>query len=112
MDFNFDLAKVLSEHEQSGKIYKEFLKVPTMSMGLYTHEVGKEVLQDPHTEDEVYFVMEGKGKFFHEGESIDVQKGKILFVPAHAKHHFHSVEEKLTILVIFAPAESSNRSAS
>jgi len=55
----------------------------------------------------VYYVVSGHGRFISAGKDIPVQAGSILFVPAHAEHRFHNIEDDLRILVIFAPAEYS-----
>ena len=34
--------------------------------------------------------------------------GAVLFVEAEAEHHFEGIEEDLTLLVLFAPAESGD----
>ncbi len=38
-----------------------------------------------------------------------VQAGSILYVAKNVEHRFHSIEEELTMLVFFAPAEYANR---
>lgn len=107
MQFNLD--DIISLQKQSGAAYMEFVKHPALSMGIYVLHVGDRDLQKPHTEDEVYYLVEGKGRFYQNGKESEVAKGSIIYLPALAEHYFFSVEEKLTILVFFAPAEYSNR---
>jgi len=38
-----------------------------------------------------------------------VQTGSVVYVAKNVEHHFHSIEEDLTVLVFFAPAEYSNK---
>jgi quercetin dioxygenase-like cupin family protein len=38
-----------------------------------------------------------------------VHAGSIIYVAKNMDHHFHSIEEELTVLVFFAPAEYSNK---
>lgn len=77
---------------------------------MYVLPKGTRDSQEPHTEDEVYAVMEGRGRIRVAGEDREVRRGSLVFVPALAEHRFHSIEEDLTVLVFFAPAEG-NRSA-
>ena len=44
--------------------------------------------QQPHVDDEVYVVLEGRGVLEVEGESVEVSEGKAAFVPAGADHRF------------------------
>ena len=88
-------------------IYREFLRVPSLSLGLYRHEAGAKVPQEPHTEDEVYFVVSGRGSIEIDGEDHAVMSGSVVYVPSGIAHHFHDVTEPLQVLVAFAPPEGS-----
>lgn len=104
---SFDLAELISQRETSNKLYLEFLKVPDLSMGLYVLPAGGTDPQSPHTEDEVYYVVSGRAKILVADENRDVQAGSIVYVSKKVAHRFHSIEEELTLLVFFAPAEYS-----
>ncbi len=106
---SFKLAELISQREATDKLYLEFLKVPDLSMGLYVLPAGGTDPQSPHTEDEVYYVVSGRAKILVANEERDVQAGSIVYVAKNVAHHFHSIEEELTVLVFFAPAEYSNR---
>jgi mannose-6-phosphate isomerase-like protein (cupin superfamily) len=103
----FELADLLTERERSDKLYLEFLRVPALSMGLYVLPAGGVDPQQPHTEDEVYYVVSGRGAFRCGEEDRPVAAGSLLYVPANIEHRFHTIEEQLAILVFFAPAEVS-----
>ena len=102
----YEIQDLLQQREASGKLYHEFLRVPSMSMGIYTLEKGGKDPQNPHAEDEVYYVVSGKGMIHVSGEDRDVVSGSIVFVAAEEIHYFHSIEETLEILVFFAPPET------
>jgi mannose-6-phosphate isomerase-like protein (cupin superfamily) len=106
----FELAPLLEERKQLDKPYLEFLKVPDLSMGLYVLPTGGVDAQLPHTEDEVYYVVSGKAQILVAEENRDVQAGSIVYVAKNVEHRFHSIEEELTLLVFFAPAEYSFQS--
>jgi mannose-6-phosphate isomerase-like protein (cupin superfamily) len=106
----YELAQLISQRESSNRLYLEFLKVPDLSMGLYVLPAGGADPQSPHSEDEVYYVVSGRGQILVAEESRDVQAGSIVYVAKNVAHRFHSIEEDLTVLVFFAPAEYSNSS--
>jgi mannose-6-phosphate isomerase-like protein (cupin superfamily) len=106
----FELVELIKERETKGKAYLEFLKVPDLSMGLYVLPAGGTDPQSPHTEDEVYYVVSGKAQIKVADEDRDVQAGSIVYVAKNVEHRFHSIEEDLTVIVFFAPAEYSNKS--
>ena len=106
----YELAKLISQRADSNKTYLEFLKVPDLSMGLYVLPTGGTDPQSPHTEDEVYYVVSGRAKIKVANDDRTVQAGSIVYVEKNVEHRFHSIEEELTVLVFFAPAEYSNKS--
>ena len=105
----YELAQLISQREASDKLYLEFLKVPDLSMGLYVLPAGGTDPQSPHTEDEVYYVVSGRAEILVAEESRDVQAGSIVYVAKNVEHRFHTIEEDLTVLVFFAPAEYSTK---
>jgi len=106
-----ELTHLISQRANSNKLYLEFLKVPHLSMGLYVLPAGGTDPQSPHTEDEVYYVVSGRAQIMVADENRDVQAGSIVYVKKNVAHHFHSIEEELTLLVFFAPAEYSLKEA-
>ncbi len=105
----YELSQLISQRTESNKPYLEFLKVPDLSMGLYVLPAGGTDPQSPHTEDEVYYVVSGKAQIKVADEDRTVQAGSIVYVAKNVEHKFHSIEEELTIIVFFAPAEYSNK---
>jgi mannose-6-phosphate isomerase-like protein (cupin superfamily) len=103
---SFELTDLLNQHESAGKLYLEFLKVPALSTGIYKLTAGSTDPQQPHDQDEVYYVIAGRGSFTCEGETIACSPGTTIYVAAEAAHRFHDIAEELTILVFFAPAEN------
>jgi mannose-6-phosphate isomerase-like protein (cupin superfamily) len=91
--------------EPSG--YHEFLRAPALSAGTYLLRAGSMDRQTPHGEDEIYFVLRGRARFEHGPHDDAVGPGDVLYVPAHAPHRFHHIDEELALLVVFAPAEGS-----
>jgi mannose-6-phosphate isomerase-like protein (cupin superfamily) len=91
----------------SGKAYHEFLRVPSLSVGIYRLPAGAADAQRPHAEDEVYHVMSGRARFAAGGELRDVGPGTVIFVAGGEPHHFVDIAEELVLLVFFAPPEGS-----
>ena len=77
-----------------------------MSAGLYVLPVGATDPQRPHHEDEMYYVIRGRGRFRAADEDTEVSAGSVLFVAAEAEHRFYDIAEELAVLVFFAPAET------
>ncbi len=103
----YELPQLISQREVANKLYLEFLKVPDLSMGVYVLSAGGVDPQSPHTEDEVYYIVSGRAQIKVADENRAVQAGSIVYVAKNVEHRFHSIEEELTVIVFFAPAEYS-----
>ncbi|BFT72635.1 cupin domain-containing protein [Paenibacillus sp. P36] len=110
---NFNLVELNNHLNQLKNLentsYYEFLNVPSMSVGLYKLNKGEKDNQKPHTEDEIYLVIEGKSSFQNGDTHSEISKGDVLFVEANKEHRFYDITEDLTTFVFFSPAEHSNK---
>ncbi len=105
----FELRDLLAERAEAGRPYFEFLRVPDLSAGLYVVPAGDVDEQQPHLEDELYYVISGRGRISVAEEDRAVEAGSFVFVAAQVPHQFHDVEEDLVIVVVFGPAEGTRR---
>jgi quercetin dioxygenase-like cupin family protein len=106
-DALFDhVANIDQQRKNGGKLYLEFLRFPAMSAGVYTLQPGSKDPQKPHQQDELYYVVRGRGRFSVDQEDREVEGGSVIFVAAGVEHRFHQVTEELVVLVVFAPAET------
>ena len=105
----WDLATIDAARAAGNQLYREFLRVPDLSAGLYVLEAGATDPQSPHTEDELYYVVAGLGSVTVGDETRDVGPGSLVFVPASVPHRFQRITEQLQILVVFGPAEGARR---
>lgn len=97
----WDVAQMAAaQHESFG----EFFRIPAMSFEIYKLPAGGVDMQNPHHEDEAYYVLSGRAKIEVEGEVQPVGPGALIFVAAEARHKFIEIEEDLALLVFFAPA--------
>jgi mannose-6-phosphate isomerase-like protein (cupin superfamily) len=103
----FEIEQLIEQQSRTGQAYLEFLRVPSLSMGMYRLPAGSVDPQSPHTEDEVYYVVSGRAQIRVGDEDRSVGGGSIVFVAAHVPHRFHTIEADLMVLVFFAPAEYS-----
>lgn len=102
----FDANQLIKDHGK--EVWYQFLKIPSLRSGMYVLPVGAEDTQNPHKEDEIYYVISGRGKLHVEGtadtQELLVYPSAILFVKAEAKHRFFEITEELQLLVFFSSA--------
>ena len=63
--------------------------------------------QSPHGEDELYYVVSGRGRVRVGAAARKIQPGSLVFVAATVPHTFYDIAERLELLVVFGPAEGS-----
>jgi mannose-6-phosphate isomerase-like protein (cupin superfamily) len=103
----FSIEALTQARAKVGTQYHEFLRVPALSCGIYHLEAGSIDPQSPHNEDEVYYIIRGRGEIRVGDENRPVATGDVIYVAKHVAHKFHSITQDLDVLVFFAPAETS-----
>ena len=98
----FEVADLLEQKTAIPVPYYEFLRVPSLSCGIYTLRAGAKDLQGPHDEDEVYYVVRGRARVRVGEQERSVGPGSILYVEATSEHSFVEIDEDVTLLVFFA----------
>lgn len=98
----FDIRKIQTTLSGAGPEYREFLRAPSLSCGVYHLPRGCRDMQTPHDEDEVYFVLSGRARLKVADEEQRVEPGTVLYVRATEVHSFFEIEEDMTLLVFFA----------
>jgi mannose-6-phosphate isomerase-like protein (cupin superfamily) len=95
--------------DADGHGYIDFLASGKLSVGLAIWPRGATDRQQPHHEDEVYYVISGQGSIQVAGEDRAVKPGSLVFVAAGVEHRFHSIEEDLRVLVFWVPPHAAVR---
>ena len=80
--------------------YEIVHRSPGLEVGVYVLVAPEPDQQQPHADDEVYVVLDGRGTLEVEGQRLEVTEGSALFVAAGADHRFVGYES-LSLLVIF-----------
>lgn len=102
-----NLDEVRDRHAGTDDRYIEFLREPSMSLGRYVLPAGGRDEQEPHLEDEVYIVLDGRGSIRIGDDRHPVEAGDVVFVERLVEHRFVDIEEPLELLVVFAPSEGT-----
>src|SRR4051794_25379126 len=97
----FELDELRQKYAAAESPYNEFLRRRGMSVGLYVLPVGAEDRQTPHMADEVYVVLQGRGRLRVDDEEVEVKPGVVISVDHGEDHQFVEVSEDLQMLVVF-----------
>ncbi|MEU6974818.1 MULTISPECIES: cupin domain-containing protein [unclassified Streptomyces] len=102
----FRLDELEAERAANEGAYLQFLRERNMSVGLYALDAGQLDPQQPHGQDEVYFVVSGRAAITVGEETTPVARGSVVYVPAGVPHRFHHITEDLRVMVVFSPPEA------
>lgn len=105
---NFVAEELISGLDQGVHDYDEFFRSATLSLTVACWPAGSVDDQEPHTEDEVYYVVSGRAWLRVAEEDAAVGAGSIVYVAAGVDHQFHDIEEDLCVIVFWAPPRHSN----
>src|SRR5436305_14190922 len=95
----FELGPLVDECGKRENRYLEFIRKPSMSVGLYMLAAGAVDGQSPDSEDEIYYVISGRGFIRVGDENQAVQAGPTVLVDAQVEQGFQSITEDKTIVV-------------
>jgi mannose-6-phosphate isomerase-like protein (cupin superfamily) len=97
----FDVEATGRRLQADGGGYEVVHSSPGLEVGVYVLVAPEPDRQQPHEDDEVYVVLEGRGTLQVEEREVDMEEGQAMFVAAGAEHRFTGYES-LSLLVMFA----------
>ena len=103
----FEVDQLIASLDTAGHDSAEFFRAETLSMTIAFWPAGGVDDQQPHAEDEVYYVASGRGQIRVAGEDRALTAGSIVYVAAGVEHRFHSIEEDMRIVVFWSPPRGS-----
>ena len=109
---HFELAELLKSLASDRHDFAEFFRSPagSLSLTIARWPAGSVDDQQPHTEDEVYYVSAGRAMLTIGEERVAVSPGSVAFVAAGVAHRFSEITEDLETLVFWSPARHTNAS--
>ena len=96
----FGVMEAVRRLQAAGGGYEVVHQSPGLELGVYVLVAPEPDRQQPHDDDEVYVVLEGRGTLEVEGTLLPLADGDAAFVPAGAEHRFTGYEG-LAVLVAF-----------
>jgi mannose-6-phosphate isomerase-like protein (cupin superfamily) len=99
----FDIEAAKARLSEKGG-YEVVHESEGIEIGVYVLVAPEPDRQQPHADDEVYVVLDGRGTLEVEGNPVELHVGNAVFVPAGAEHRFTGYEQ-LSVLVVFEKAK-------
>ena len=99
------LARLATDRHDFAELYRS--PSGSLSLTVARWPAGSVDDQQPHTEDEVYYVAAGRARLTMAGEGVAVGPGSVAFVAAGVEHRFTQIVEDLEVLVFWSPARGT-----
>jgi mannose-6-phosphate isomerase-like protein (cupin superfamily) len=103
-----ELNDVLSELDKHGGYFIDFIITRHIQAGILRLHAGDNDTQEPHSVDEVYYVIQGNGLINLNGKNCAIKQGTSVFVAAGTEHRFHGNTEDLVIFYALGGGSSSS----
>ena len=106
MNLEFNLKDNLEKIQKSNSYFHTFINKDSLAAGILILKPGEGDTQEPHENDEVYFVLSGNGYLKIKNKNYKVSKDKLFFVAKGVPHFFHSNTNNLKVLYFFGGSDS------
>ena len=97
-----EIRKLYSKMDLDNSGFLTFFDLEHLQAGILRLRLGEIDTQEPHSTDEVYFVLEGDGSIEIGNKSYEIKKDLFIYVPAEVKHRFHGNTQEILVLYFFS----------
>jgi len=106
LKLEFNLKDNLDKIKKSDSYFHTFINRDSLTAGILMLKPGEEDTQEPHENDEVYFILSGNGFLKIKNNDYEISKDKLFFVGKDVPHYFHSNTKELQVLYFFGGSDS------
>ena len=106
LKLEFNLKDNLDKIKKSDSYFHTFINRDSLAAGILMLKPGEEDTQEPHENDEVYFIISGNGFLKIKNNDYEISKDKLFFVGKDVPHYFHSNTKELKVLYFFGGSDS------
>lgn len=93
----YELNDLLSELEERKGYFIDFVTTKSIQAGIIRLSPSQKDTQEPHSVDEIYYVIEGNGFIEINNKNYAIKERTSIFVPAGTEHRFHGNNQDIVI---------------
>lgn len=97
----FDTNEYVKKIAKSDTYFHTFLNKENLAVGILRLGPGGNDTQEPHENDEVYYVVKGDGFLEINGKDYPVSEGMSYYVAKKIPHKFHENKKELVVMYFF-----------
>ena len=106
MKIKFDTIEYLNKLKKSNSYFHTFINRESLAAGILSLKPGEEDTQEPHTSDEIYYILEGNGYLKINKKDYKISPGMAYYVPKDIEHCFFGNTKQLIVLYFFGGSDS------
>lgn len=91
--------------DETDRQHYEVLDEESMTVEVGRYATGTSEPKNPHTGDEIYYLISGSGMARVGDETYPVEAGDVVYVESGLEHDFFNIEEEITVLIVLAGRE-------
>jgi mannose-6-phosphate isomerase-like protein (cupin superfamily) len=95
------LEKLIAELDTANEYFLNVFKSKALDVGILRLKKGETDTQEPHSVDEVYFVIEGNGYIEIQDKIKPINRADFIFVPAKIHQRFVVGNKDLMVIYFF-----------
>jgi mannose-6-phosphate isomerase-like protein (cupin superfamily) len=97
MEKIFELERLVAKLEKEGNYFLDFVNLHTLQVGILRLRPLEKDMQEPHSADEIYFVIRGNGFIEMNNKKHKIIPNSFIYVPANMEHRFVGNTEELLV---------------
>ena len=106
MKFEYNTTDYIKKIKKSDSYFHTFLDNESLAAGILSLKPGEEDTQEPHTSDEIYYILEGNGYLKINKKDYKISPGMAYYVPKDIEHCFFGNTKQLIVLYFFGGSDS------
>jgi mannose-6-phosphate isomerase-like protein (cupin superfamily) len=101
----FDTNKFVKKIAKSSTYFHTFLNRENIAAGILRLDPGEKDTQDPHENDEIYYIVKGNGFLTIDNKDYPISEGMSYYVTKKIPHRFHGNTKELIVLYFFGGSD-------
>jgi mannose-6-phosphate isomerase-like protein (cupin superfamily) len=106
MKLDYDISDYIEKIKTENSYFNTFINTENLAAGVLVLQPGEKDTQEPHDNDEVYYIIKGDGFLKIKNKDYLIEKNKIYFVKQKTEHFFHDNTKELVALYFFGGPDS------
>ncbi len=106
MKIDFNTNEYIKKIKKSNTYFYTFINKENLAAGILRLDPGEEDTQEPHENDEIYYVVKGDGFLLVDKKDYPVSEGMSYYVAKNIPHKFHGNEKELVVMYFFSGSDT------